>query len=148
MQHGGRTVEITPKGKKLDGDFYAIVRHSAFGYNGDPTFRQGLEQRAITTQDQLLRVVRLGGVAFPSYGKAEDYCMWEQYRNTSGMVPRAPGSFSWAKLDGLQLYIPVEPVRGADWVRPTDEARPEQREVTVEPAPGDQPRVTNPDLWR
>lgn len=92
--------------KKLKNPKYTIVQHSGFGYGGKVSLRHGLEERQIRTEAKLKRVRNAGGVVFDSYREAYEYAFKEQYRNTRGMYPNAPGPFSTVKIDELRLYIP------------------------------------------
>ena len=93
-----------------DLSYYTVVQHSGFGYGGDPTFRRGLESQHVGTQAVLKRVRQAGGVLFPNYATAEDYCMEEMYRTAPPgaftLVPDAPGEFSDKVVEGLHIYVP------------------------------------------
>lgn len=85
---------------------YTIVQHSAYGYKGDPAFSKGLETRSVNT-DERNRVVKAGGLLFPTYSSAENYADREMYVQVyGGIIPDAPGTFSHMKIDGLAIYIP------------------------------------------
>lgn len=85
---------------------YTVVQHSARGYKGDGTFKQGLETRALSPADEK-RVIAAGGLVFNSYIEAEDYCEEEQYPPGSSLIPNAPGHFSKCQVSGLFVYVPV-----------------------------------------
>lgn len=97
--------------------YHTVVQHSGYGYNGDGTFRKGLESRSITTAAARDRVLHAGGVLFDTYTQAEDYCMEEMYRTAPPgaftLVPEAPGVFSTREVDGLCIYVPNERPAGA-----------------------------------
>lgn len=91
----------------MSGVGHAIVQHSAFGYNDDPTFKYGLEVRFVDAKQRAL-VERLGGKVFESYGEADDYTDTESYPDSRvlTLVPDAPGAFVNEMIDGLRIYIP------------------------------------------
>ena len=94
---------------------WTIVQHSGFGYAGKPGFKKGLEIRAINTEAQSDKVFKANGVLFDNYLAADDYCEEEGYpTGVTGMYPRAPGSFSTKKIDGLYIYIPLNQPAGAE----------------------------------
>lgn len=97
--------------KKLDRPQWTIVQHSAFGYVRNPQFKQGLESRAVNTVAELNRIMNAGGLLMATYNEAEDYCMKEMYpEGVAGFTPKAPGTFSRHKVDGLAIYIPAAAV--------------------------------------
>lgn len=86
---------------------YAIVQHSAFGYKGDRTFEQGLEQRVVTTKKEADAIEKAGGILFDTYGEADDFCDMVMYpEDDAGLTPSAKGTFADLKVDGLAVYIP------------------------------------------
>ena len=104
--------------KKIPGDwfkdFYTPVQHSGMGYGDDRNFEKGLETRSLEELKQLQIVMIEGGILFDNLKEAEDYCEYEMYRETEGIIPRAPGTFHEECLvDGLKLYIPKE--RNPGW---------------------------------
>lgn len=96
---------------KNKGFGYTIVQHSAWGYRGDPGFKQGLETREITSRSEKNIVERVGGMVFEDYSKAEDTALELSYppANT-GLYPTFQGSFSNKKIDGLAIAIPLRQV--------------------------------------
>jgi len=92
---------------KLKTDQYALVQHSAAGYKGDSTFAHAVEERRLNTAAELATVQKAGGLVFDSYVAASDAAEAENYpADTIGLVPVAPGTFSFHKIDGLRIYIP------------------------------------------
>jgi len=87
---------------------YTIVQHSGYGYADKPGFREGLEERCVTTNNQMKKIIKAGGILFKDYKRASEYCMKEQYPPEAGMYPRAPGNFSLKKVDGLRIYTPLD----------------------------------------
>jgi len=93
---------------------WTIVQHSAYGYKGNPQFKQGLETRKVNTNAEVNRVGAAGGVIFPSYREAEDTAMNWMYPpgHSGGIIPDAKGTFSDKEIDGLKIYIPLREVTG------------------------------------
>lgn len=91
-------------------DQRTIVRHSGYGYAGNPQFARGLETRAVATKALAGKIRKAGGLLFEGpdggYGAAESYAEAEMYRTTSGLIPAAPGTFAELEVDGLAVYIP------------------------------------------
>lgn len=86
---------------------YTAVQHSAFGYSDDPTFKHGLESRAVDTKREQNSVIAAGGVLLPTYSAIEDYCEREMFpEDYEGLIPNAQGAFSVRQIDGLAIYIP------------------------------------------
>lgn len=86
---------------------YVLVRHSGFGYGGDPQFRYGLESRQVTDKT-LERAVAAGATVYDSYMEAENAAMRLMYPDGyNGLTPIADraGEFSLFKVDGLQLFV-------------------------------------------
>lgn len=89
------------------GILYTLVQHSGYGYDEKPGFKQAVEERTIENKRTYNAIKRRGGLLLvgysDAYGKAEE----ENYpSNIKGIYPRAKGSFSDYKVDGLRLYIP------------------------------------------
>jgi hypothetical protein len=90
---------------------WTVVQHSGFGYAEDPTFEHGLEERQVSTRREQDRVERAGGVLFDGYCEAEDFAMSAMYPGEgAGLMPRAAGTFSENKVDGLRVYVPVREI--------------------------------------
>jgi hypothetical protein len=88
---------------------WTLVQHSAYGYAGDTTFKRGVEMQGIDTKAALLRVQKAGGMVFDSYDAASEAEYNENYPdNVKGIVPKASGSFSSHKVNGLAIYIPAK----------------------------------------
>jgi hypothetical protein len=87
---------------------YTVVQHSAFGYNEDERFKNGLEPRALRTKTEVKRVDSVGGIIFDDYASADNYAMQEMYANqdNNSIIPAASGSFSDKKIDDLAIYRP------------------------------------------
>jgi hypothetical protein len=51
--------------------------------------------------------MRAGGLLFPDVAFASDFANEEMYRDTEGLLPKAPGTFADAKIDGLAIYRPL-----------------------------------------
>lgn len=84
---------------------WTIVQHSGYGYGGDEGFRHAVEVRQVSTRAEKARVASAGGMLFPSWRAADDYCDSANYPpEVSGLYPRARGSFSTHKVDGLAIY--------------------------------------------
>ena len=100
---------------------YTVVQHSGFGYGSDPQFQHGLESRSVLTKAERERVTKAGGLLFDTYTEAEDFAadaMYGTFKDDPGntrtfdLTPRAKGTFSDKKVDGLRIYIPVREVTG------------------------------------
>lgn len=90
----------------------AIVQHSAFGYNEDPTFEFAIETRLLTSAAERRKVIKAGGVVFDSHDVASQYeyeeCFPGEREQLRTIVPHVPGVFSPERIDGLKIYIPKE----------------------------------------
>jgi hypothetical protein len=92
---------------------WTIVQHSAYGWQGNPDFAKGLEERKITTAREILLVQSVNGLIVHSYEDAEKFAMQAMYPGgVEGMIPKAMGTFSDKTIDGLRIYIPVRKVVG------------------------------------
>ena len=91
-------------------NLFTVVQHSGCGYGGDYTFRRGLEVRNVDNAKDRNAVQKAGGLLFDTWGKADNYCDEEMYRDVPEgafvLVPRAPGTFAAAEVDGLRVYVP------------------------------------------
>lgn len=85
---------------------YTVVQHSGVT-TGHDEFAQGLEPKSVTDK-QAAKVTEAGGLIFPDYAEADDYCEREMYPpHYEGLVPAAPGRFNLLlKFDGLPVYLP------------------------------------------
>lgn len=92
---------------------YTLVQHSGFGYAGKPGFEHGVESRTLTTQGEVTKVRKAGGLIFDSGFEADEMEEKINYgESTSMLYPNAKGTFSTEKIDGLAIYIPVREVVG------------------------------------
>lgn len=92
---------------------YTMVQHSGYGYAKKPGFEHGVEVRMITTVAEVRKVEKAGGILFDS--GAEAYAFEESAsfpEGHEGLYPKAAGTFSSEKIDGLAIYIPVREVKG------------------------------------
>jgi hypothetical protein len=92
---------------------WTAVQHSAFGYEGDFTFMNGLETRRVTTLPEMTKVIKANGVLFDTYEAAEAYVEAEMYPPSSPhfLVPYARGTFADVMIDQLSVYVPVAEVQ-------------------------------------
>jgi hypothetical protein len=100
---------------KLQGEWYTLVQHSAYGYQEKPGWDKAVETRRITTEAELDRVKKVGGFVFPSYNEADDQEYKSNYPEGAGdriTYPEVKGTFSDKELDGLKIYIPTRQVIG------------------------------------
>ena len=91
--------------------YYTLVRHSAYGYKGDPQFKQGLEIRQVSSKAELAKVAKAGGLllrCFDAADRAAD--TWFTYMDKPWwtMIPEAHGRFSALQIDQLDIYIPAQ----------------------------------------
>lgn len=92
---------------------WTIVQHSGYGYGGKDGFYHATETRKINTNQELTRVKKAGGLVFDNYQEATDFSDKANYpEGTVGIYPKARGTFSSEKIDGLYIYIPVRNVVG------------------------------------
>ena len=92
---------------------YTVVQHSAYGYKKDGRFSRGLEPTMLHDAEDKKLVERVGGLVFPTYGEADDFCMKAMYPvGAQGLIPQAKGTFSESKVNGLAVYVPVRQVVG------------------------------------
>lgn len=86
---------------------YTLVQHSGYGYAERSEFKAAVETRMITRAAEERRVLNAGGIVLD---KPSDAYRREDEENyppgTPGLTPRAKGSFSRKKIDGLPIYIP------------------------------------------
>lgn len=90
-------------------DTYTLVRHSGYGYKGDPTFIYGLEVRQVSTKADSKVVAKAGGLLM-NYADATNAAdNWFTYRDNDGwiLVPHALGNFSSLQIDQLDIYMPT-----------------------------------------
>src|SRR5215831_1068927 len=90
---------------------WTVVQHS--GYANKPGFRQAVETRQLSTVGEVRLVERAGGVVFNDYLTAENFAERANFPpGHESIYPRAKGTFSQLKIDGLRIYKPVraEPV--------------------------------------
>lgn len=89
---------------------WTIVQHSGYGWGGKEQFIGGLETDHITTEKQLEKVLKAGGVVFDSYGEADDYSFFAMYKDNPTLIPWADrfGEFVPRKNGSLALFIPQE----------------------------------------
>lgn len=87
---------------------FTVVQHSAYGYQNDPVFKQGLESRRVSSKEAQRSVESAGGVLFDSHQEAEDFAMKEMYNDPDypGIIPDARGTFADQGVDGLAIYRP------------------------------------------
>ena len=94
---------------QLEKTKYTVVQHSGYGYGNNTQFMYGLESRSLTTDNQLNKVIKAGGMVFNTYSEAEDYADFASYpKDYNGLTPRANqfGSFSRMKIDKLRIFVP------------------------------------------
>ena len=94
-------------------DKWTVVQHSGYGYTNKPGFRQAVETRKLATVGEVRLVERAGGVVFDNYLLAEEFAERANYpADNNSIYPRAKGTFSLLKIDGLRIYKPIraEPV--------------------------------------
>jgi len=88
---------------------YALVQHSAFGWNGDPQFEAGLQSAAVTAAQA--RKVKAAGGVIGTYREVEDLAMALMYPDdVHGLIPGFRGSFATLTIDGLPVAIPVREI--------------------------------------
>lgn len=94
--------------RKLKDFGYTLVQHSAYGYKQDVQFKQGVESRALTSEEQVNRVKKVGGIVLTGYSEAEARAQAEMYPPDveTFLTPKAQGTFSHVEVDGLAVYIP------------------------------------------
>ena len=93
---------------KLPKTKYTGVRHDAH-YRGDNRFSRCVVHGAITTDKELERVQKAGGVIFDDYSEADDWFYKVNYIGGGlGLIAKANGSFSKSKLDGQHIYVPAK----------------------------------------
>lgn len=94
---------------RLKNRLWTVVQHSASDH--DFRFKHGLEPKAVLTDAEERKVREAGGLVFTDYLAADDYSLAESYKDEdyTGLIPRAPGTFSRASLDGYAIYVPVGP---------------------------------------
>ncbi len=89
---------------------WTIVRHSAWGYKSDGTFKRAVQSAHVSTISERRRVETAGGVIFASYLEAEEFCEKANYRDglIEGLIPNVEGRFSLDQaLASLEIYVPV-----------------------------------------
>jgi hypothetical protein len=100
---------------KLQGDWWTLVQHSAYGYQEKPGWDKAVETRKLTTEAELDRVRKVGGLLFSTYDAADQQEYQSNYPDGAGerlMYPQVKGTFSDKEVDGLKIYIPVRQVVG------------------------------------
>ena len=86
---------------------FTLVQHSGFGVAGKPQFRHAVEEARLSTQAEVNRVRKAGGLILDDYAQASDRAELENYPpSVMGLVPRASGSFARATINGLRIYLP------------------------------------------
>jgi len=93
---------------KLPKTKYTAVRHEAH-YLGNHQFAKCVVHGAITTDKELERVQKAGGVVFDDFIEADDWFYKVNYHaEVEGLVARARGYFSKSVLEGQHIYIPAK----------------------------------------
>lgn len=92
---------------------YTIVQHSAYAINGDETFKRSVEMKSVTTKADIRIVEMAAGLLFDDYTEADEFCDKAMYPpGNDGIIGNVQGEFSYRKIDGLAIYIPVRKVVG------------------------------------
>lgn len=108
---------------------HTIVQHSGYGYGGKPSFRHAVESRQVNSAAVAKEILARGGLVFPGYLEAEEYCDTENYRaEVTGLNPHAPGGFDDYLVDGLRVYLP------ASGYEPTEDTAEEGTHGSVDAA--------------
>jgi hypothetical protein len=84
---------------------WTLVRHSGWTVAKKPGFEHAVETQMLTTQTEVARVVRVGGMVFDDYTKATEAEYSENYPpGIKGLIPKTHGTFARAKIQGGQIY--------------------------------------------
>jgi hypothetical protein len=86
---------------------YTLAQHSGFARGRKGDFRNAVEHVSITTQEDLKRVKKAGGIVVDTYEEAEQAEMAANYPpGVKGLIPQCKGTFASAVIDGLRIYVP------------------------------------------
>jgi hypothetical protein len=86
---------------------YTLVRHSAWTYNHDPSFKQAVELRHVDSAKMRDAIVRAGGTLVRTYEHADALEEMINYpKNLAGVVPKCEGSFNKLGDTLIEIWVP------------------------------------------
>jgi hypothetical protein len=87
---------------------YTLVR--AAQADDDPAFARSVEVLAVSTKETMQRVLKAGGVLYPTEQEAEEAAFKENFQNgaVTGLFPCVAGTFSGSRVKGRAIYIPIQ----------------------------------------
>ncbi len=91
---------------------WTLVQHSAAAFRDDPRFKKGLEVVQVTDVATITRIRNNSGLLFGNRHEAAAFEVEECYpKGYKGLVPKAPGRFSYYRIDGQRVYVPHVPLK-------------------------------------
>jgi hypothetical protein len=89
---------------------YTIVQHSGVQGFDVALWEHAVQSVGLSGAREESHVRLVGGVVFDSYLEAETYAEEQNYPDDgyTGLICRAPGTFSLTKIGGLRVYIPAK----------------------------------------